>query len=111
MGQITAGVNYKETTFGAEATSTVSVTKGKTEQWEYGVAYAVTPNLSVGANYTKAENNSTDTTKNDAKSKSIAVGYNLGPIALSVQAAKLENYTFVKDVDADVLYLRASTKF
>ena len=111
MGQITAGVNYKETTFGALATSTVSATRGKTEQWEYGVAYAVTPNLSVGANYTKAENNSSASNKADAKSKSIAIGYNLGPIAVSAQAAKLENFTFAKDVDADVLYLRASTKF
>jgi hypothetical protein len=41
----------------------------------------------------------------------LAVGYNLGAIALTAQAAKLENYTGVADVDADVLYLRASTKF
>jgi hypothetical protein len=43
--------------------------------------------------------------------KSIAVGYNLGPVALTAQAAKLDNYTGVSGVVADVLYLRASTKF
>jgi hypothetical protein len=43
--------------------------------------------------------------------KSIAVGYNLGPVAVSAQAAKLDSYTGVAGVDADVLYLRASTKF
>jgi len=47
----------------------------------------------------------------DAKMKSLAVGYNLGAIALSAQAAKLENYTGISGADADVLYLRASTKF
>jgi len=43
--------------------------------------------------------------------KSIAIGYNLGPVALTAQAAQLENYTGTSGDDADVLYLRASTKF
>jgi len=107
FGQITAGVNYKETEF--TAAPGTAVNSGKTEQMEYGLAYAVTANTTVGVNYTKAENNGTD--HSDAKSKSVAVGYNLGAIALTAQAAKLENYDFSSGTDADVLYLRASTKF
>lgn len=106
MGAITAGYNYKKSEFTGAATTTLNT--GETKQDEFGLAYAVTPNLTVAANYTKADPSSTLL---DAKSKSIAVGYNLGPIALSAQAAKLEDYTGVSGVDADVLYLKASTKF
>jgi hypothetical protein len=107
FGQITAGVNYKETEF--DTAPGADVNAGKTEQTEIGLAYAVTANTTIGVNYTKAENNGTAHV--DAKSKSIAVGYNLGAIALTAQAAKLENYDFTSGNDADVLYLRASTKF
>ena len=106
MGAVTVGYNYKKTEFTAAATTTAST--GETKQNEFGLAYALSPNLTVAANYTKADPSSTLV---DAKSKSLAVGYNLGAIALTAQAAKLENYTGVADVDADVLYLRASTKF
>jgi hypothetical protein len=47
----------------------------------------------------------------DAKSKSIALGYSLGPVALTAQAAKLDSFSGVAGIDADVLYLRVSTKF
>jgi hypothetical protein len=112
MGQITAGIHFKETEFGT-TNQALSVSKNKTEQMEYGVAYAATANLTLAANYTKAESKEVlaGSAVGDAKSKSIAVGYNLGPVALTAQAAKLENFNFVKDTDADVLYLRASTKF
>jgi predicted porin len=110
MGQITAGIHYKETEFGT-TNQAVSVTKNTTEQIEYGLAYAATPNLTLAANYTKAESKESSGTPADAKSKSIAVGYNLGPVALTAQAARLENFNFVANTDADVLYLRASTKF
>jgi hypothetical protein len=105
FGQITAGYNYKKTETG---TVTQDI-----KQNEYGLAYAVSPNLTIGANYTKTKDDS-KTAAVEAKSKSIAVGYNLGAIALTAQVAKVENYTGVgatTDDDADVVYLRASTKF
>ena len=105
MGAITVGYNYKKTEYTAIAAAALT---GETKQNEFGLAYALSPNLTVAANYTKADPSATLV---DAKSKSLAVGYNLGAIALTAQAAKLENYTGVANVDADVLYLRASTKF
>jgi hypothetical protein len=106
MGQITAGYTYKKSERGF-----ATAADGKEiKQDEFGLAYAVSPNLTVAANYTKSDGNGTTLTA-DAKMKSIAVGYNLGPVAVSAQAAQLENYTGAAGVDADVLYLRASTKF
>jgi hypothetical protein len=110
FGQVTAGYNYKKHQNQTAADATPATNKGDIKQNEFGLAYAVSPNLTLGANYTKAEVTSTGA-KADAKSKSIAVGYNLGAIALTAQAAKLDNYTGVSGTDADVLYLRAATKF
>jgi hypothetical protein len=112
FGQVTVGYNYKKTENQTAAGATVATNTGDIKQNEFGLAYAVSPNLTLGANYTKAEGSvSAGGTKADATSKSIAVGYNLGAVALTAQAAKLESYTGVAGVDADVLYLRASTKF
>jgi hypothetical protein len=109
MGAITVGYGYKKS---ERMFNLASAAAGKEiTQDEFGVAYAVSPTLTLAGNYTKADTNSTSATKADAKMKSIAVGYNLGPVALTAQAAKLDNYTGVSGVDADVLYLRASTKF
>jgi hypothetical protein len=110
MGQLTVGANYKYSDNGKAAAATdATVNGGVVNQREFGVAYAVTPNLTLAANYTVAE--SAIASESDAKSKSIAVGYNLGAVALTAQAAQLTDYTGVTGTDADVLYLRASTKF
>jgi hypothetical protein len=112
FGQITAGYNFKKTEFGT-SNAAAGVSANDTKQHEYGLAYAVSPNLTIGANLTKAENNGTGA-KADAESRSIAVGYNLGAIALTAQVAQLENINFATGasaVDVDVFYLRASTKF
>ena len=110
FGAVTAGINHKKSERGTVAG--VDLTKNTTEQMDYGLAYAVSPNLTISANYSKAElKDNTSGTPVDAKSKSIAVGYNLGAVALTAIAAKQEDYTHVSGVDLDVLYLRASTKF
>ena len=105
MGATTVGYNFKKNTPTVNTAAEVS-----TKQNEFAVSYALTPNLTLAANYTKAEKDGTNTPE-DAKSKSVSVGYSLGAIALTAQAAKLEAFSGVEGVDADVLYLRASTKF
>lgn len=105
-GAVTVGYNYKKTEYQVNASTTAI---GETKQDEFGIAYAATPNLTLAANYTKADSNAT--TLVDAKMKSLAIGYNLGAVALSAQAAKLENFDGTSGTDADVLYLRASTRF
>jgi hypothetical protein len=112
FGQVTVGYNYKKTENQTAADTTVATNKGDIKQNEFGLAYAISPTLTLGANYTKAEGTvSAGGTKADATSKSIAVGYNLGPVALTAQAAKLEDFNGVAGTDADVVLVRASTKF
>ena len=102
FGAVTVGYNYKETDGGA--------TRGvKLDQDEFGLAYQLTPNLSAGVNYTKMS--TTTAGKVDAKSKSIALGYNLGPVAASAQYAKGSDVNNTSGEDMDVLYLRLSTAF
>ena len=103
MGQITAGYNRKETELGTSATRDI-------EQDEFAVAYALSPTITLGANYTKASDNVAASA--DAKSKSVAVGYNLGPVALTAQFAKMEHISFsATEKDVDVVTLRAVAAF
>ena len=103
-GAVTVGYNRKET-----KNPTAVITGAELEQDEFGLAYQVSPNLSVGLNYTKVDSNVAATV--DAKSTSIAVGYNLGPVAATVQYAKGEDITNATNTDMDVLYLKLSTAF
>ena len=106
VGQITAGYTRKQT----EVQGTTAATAIDTKQDEFGIAFAVTPNLSVGANYTKVDSSALNAV--DAKSKSIAVGYNLGPVAISGQLAKMDNITnTVNTGDVEVGYIKITTNF
>jgi predicted porin len=108
FGQVTVGYNNKKSEF-----NTTTAVNNETKQHEYAVAYAISPTLTLGANYTKAKNNAL-AAATDAESKSIALGYNLGPVALTAQYAKTENVTGVgatANDDFDVAIVRLSTKF
>ena len=102
MGDITAGYNRKETEIG---TSAVDL-----KQDEFGLAFAVSKDVTLGANYTKVDNNQAG--KVDAKLKSISVGYNLGPVGLTGQFAKVEAYNNVSTTkDMDIVVVRAVAAF
>ena len=102
MGQITAGFTRKETEHGA---STL-----ERKQNEFGLAYAVTPNLTLAANYTVIDSNAAAAV--DGKSKSIGIGYNLGPVAIVGQMAKMENITHTAGTgDVDVAFVKVTTNF
>ena len=101
FGQITVGANRKETEGGASY---------ELKQDEFAIAYAVSPTLTIGANYTKVDSNQAAAV--DAKSKSIAVGYNFGPVAVVGQYAKMENVTNVANTgDVDVAFVKFVTNF
>jgi hypothetical protein len=103
-GDVTVGYNRKET---KDASTLIS--GAETQQDEIGLAYQMTPNLSVGLNHTKVDSNIANAV--DAKSTSIAVGYNLGPVAATVQYAKGEDINNTTNTDMDVLYLKLTTAF
>ena len=103
-GAVTVGYNRKET-----ENATTLRAGAEQQQDEFGLAYQLTPNLSVGLNYTKVDSNIAAAV--DAKSTSIAVGYNLGPVAATVQYAKGEDINNTTNTDMDVLYLKLTTAF
>jgi hypothetical protein len=100
FGTVTVGYDRKKD--GAVAANSDTTQNG------FGVAYAVNPQISVAANYTKAEKQGTTT---DAEAKSIALGYNLGAVSIIASYSQLENITGTAGVDRDVVYLAARTSF
>jgi hypothetical protein len=83
MGQTSVGYTRKEHTGSASLSKTLEVKEN-----HYGVAYAVTPTFTIGANYFKADGGGSTA---DAKVKALQIGYNLGPVALTAGFAKAEN--------------------
>jgi hypothetical protein len=102
VGQITGGINRKKVD--------TKDTGIDNTQMEYSVAYAATKELSIGLNYSKADKDGSTT---DEKVKSIAVGYNMGPVVLVGQYGKVDgkNGSVAESAEGDVLYLQLSTKF
>jgi hypothetical protein len=100
FGTVTVGYDYKKE--GAQAVNS------DIKQNAFGVAYAVSPTITLAANYTKADKEGTAA---DAKAKTVTVGYNLGAVSLLAYYSQLENITGASGVDANVVYLAARTSF
>ena len=106
----TVGVNQMNETLGTAA-GTIPT---KTKQMEYGLGYAVSKDLSLGLYHNRAKRDgvTTTTTQGDVeKTTSIALGYSLGPVALSAQYGKVTDMGGVKASDADVMYIALTTAF
>jgi hypothetical protein len=104
FGQFTVGADKKKSTGNFAAVNTNLETKQNT----FGAAFAITPTLTLAASYAKAE---TTTKPIDEKAKTIALGYNLGPVVAEVQYGQFENALNVSDADSDVFFARLLTKF
>lgn len=109
FGQITAGVDKKKNK--GRYTTTTAEIDTETSQMSYGLAFAITPNLTLGANYSKADTNGISTSVMDEKYRSIALGYNLGPVVAEAQYGQFQNAKGVDTADFDVMFARLSTKF
>jgi len=99
----------------AAGSETVLKDNAETKQMEYGLGVAVNKDLSVGLYYNKtkrdAQTQLTTNTTADEKTQSIAVGYSLGPVALSAQYGKVDNMGGIADKDANVLFMGLTTAF
>ena len=100
----TVGVNQMKQKVGA-ATDALRL---ETKQMEYGLGLAVNKDLSIGLYMNKAEKEGAAA---DEKTQSVAVGYSLGPVALSAQYGKVDNMGGVSDKDANVLFMALTTAF
>jgi hypothetical protein len=114
----TVGVNEMRQKAGstiAAGSATVVKDNAETKQMEYGLGVAVNKDLSVGLYYNKtkrdAQTQLTTATTVDEKTQSIAVGYSLGPVALSAQYGKVDNMGGVADKDANVMFMSLTTAF
>ena len=101
-------VKTEGTTTGAAATAGQAGenVKGKS----VGIGYAISPNLTASITRAKADTNATGRTT-DEETDMIAIGYSLGPIAISAQAKKVDNLAGNAGSDAEVLGVRLSTRF
>jgi hypothetical protein len=100
----TVGVNQMKQKVGA----TTEAGRVETKQMEYGLGLAVNKDLSIGLYMNKAKK---DGAAADEKTQSVAVGYSLGPVALSAQYGKVDNMGGTADKDANVLFMGLTTAF
>ena len=108
FGQITAAVDYRKSTGGAKASATTAdeEIKGKAAS----LSFAATKDLSLGVVYGKADSNLSSKTS-DEKIKIVAIGYNLGPVALNGEFTDVENNGGKTSEDSKEFIIKASTRF
>jgi hypothetical protein len=112
FGQVTVAANKKKNqaeTTTALKTATDSTNTNEITETAYAVAYAVSPNLTVGAIYAKADLSTA--TLADQKTKGINIGYALGPVDLAVGYAKNTDSKGLTGNDVDVFMARLIGKF
>jgi len=90
-----------------------SATKIETTEKNYGIAYAVNNNLTVGLLHSTAENNVAGTISGVETQKltAIQMGYNLGPVALTVGVARNTDLNGVNGQDSDMIMTRLIVAF
>jgi hypothetical protein len=117
----TVGVNQMKQKVGQTSGITTTTTPSdgaETKQMEYGLGFAVNKDLSVGLYMNRAKISGDTNAQVQASvgretetTKSIAVGYSLGPVALSAQYGRVENMNGAADADANVLFMGLTTAF
>lgn len=76
---------------------------------EYGLAYTVNPNLSVGAVLIKTKDDSAAGV--EEKITGLTIGYNLGPVLLSTIVTKIDDSNNVAGQDGKAIQLTLGTTF
>jgi hypothetical protein len=116
----TVGVNQMKQKVGQTGTLTTTARSdgAETKQMEYGLGIAVNKDLSVGLYMNRAKISGDTNAQVQASvgretetTKSIAVGYSLGPVALSAQYGRVENMNGAADADANVMFMSLTTAF
>ena len=100
MGQFSVGYADKKYNFIKTPVASTGLTAGTNDISEkhYGVAYAVNNTLSVGAIYAKGDFSGSAATQ---KTKGVNIGYNLGPVAMTVGYAKNTDVGGTAGVESD----------
>jgi hypothetical protein len=87
-----------------------SATKIETTEKNYGIAYAVNKDVTLGLLHATAENNVANATTSAGvvtqKLTAVQLGYNLGPVALTVGVARNSDLNGVAGQDSDMIMTR-----
>jgi hypothetical protein len=102
MGAITGAYQQSKGEYDTGATKNA---KSK----EYGLAYTVTPTLSVGAVMIKTKDDSA--VGIDEKITGLSIGYNLGPVFLSTVVGKIDDAGNTAGADAKAIQVSLGTTF
>ena len=111
VGAITVAGDYikvegqDRTIAGSAGSTRAEELKGKS----VGIAYAVTPALSVGYTQSKASTSAAST--EDEKAKMFAIGYNLGAVTVQAQVRDVDNAAGVSTADGKIGSVKLSTRF
>ena len=110
FGQVTVAGDYIKTE-GNNLTGSVVTTTADAELTgkSVGIAYALTPTLSVG--YTRSVADANKSTAEDEKVNMYAVGYNLGAVTIQAQVRDAKNVAGNPGVNGDIAAVQFSTKF
>jgi hypothetical protein len=109
FGQFTAAIDRsREENVQAMTATTTGAQKFNGDS--YGVAYAVNKELSIGATYAEAKSNTVNNPKKES-TVILAVGYNLGPVAVSTQYKNVQNLSGLSQNDGQQLGVWVNTNF
>jgi hypothetical protein len=105
MGQFSVGYADKKYNFMITPVASTGLTAGTNDIKEkhYGVAYAVNNTLSIGAIYAKGDFTGSTV---DQKTKGVNLGYNLGPVAMTVGYARNTDVGGTAGVEQDIGMVR-----
>ena len=97
-----------------ETTSTSAI---ENKSNSFGVSFAASKEITLGANYTKTDtdrtvaNSTLGAANADEKIKSVSVGYNLGPIVVGLSYGEVDGYNGVSGVDGKAVRIDTNVKF
>ena len=114
---LAARYNFGQAAVAYERAETKALTTQENKSNSFGASYALSKEVTVGANYTKTETNrtaimSTTAAKSaDEKIKSVSVGYNLGPIVVGLSAGTVNGYNGISGADGQAIRVDTNVRF
>jgi hypothetical protein len=114
---LAAKYNFGQAAVGYEYGKTTSLANITNKSNSYGVSFAPTKEITLGANYTKTKtdrnaNNSTlGAPTADEKIKAVTVGYNLGPIVVGLSYGQVDGYNGATQANGEAVRLDTNVRF
>jgi hypothetical protein len=108
--RVGASYNFGQVTVGLDMVETTSIANVEVDGKAAAITFAATKDLSLGLTYGKSDSSAANTV--DEKIKLVAIGYNLGPVAVNAVVRDVENQGgLTANGDSQDAIVRLSTKF